>query len=345
MRPKSSLIFSFLMILMPGYSSFSQTHAELISGKPESAESEAIEQQNELFLAPPLLEEKDTSIFEQTGSAESETIEQEELFLAPPLPKEQDDWTKTTVPEFSNQQNKQRPSLSPPPTPSKWNPVTTPPIQPQSHSTPESIQELKSSDWIDPTTPKSVQSLTPPASNLSPNSAQSPWFKLTPPKDSHWRNQLSFPSQPGPPTSPSHNRQGKRKQKAKGKGTPWAVTPMVEPADRLYIEKSRVKSQTKVHLDETQLQTILVDEKIHHRIIGQLYNHTPGYVYNLRVHYRIQQGLQTVDVGEFSVGKAQPLAPGDRIRFAYPVPITGELKISFVEWKYADGSQGIAGML
>jgi len=312
MRPKSSLIFSFLIILMPGYSSFSQTHAPSISGQTERVESEA--------------------------------IEQEELFLAPPLPAEKDDWGETTVPEFSKKQKKQPPALSPPPTPSEWKPVTPQPIQSQRNSTPESTQKLKPTDWIAPATPESGQSLTQPTSSPSASPAESQWFELTPPKNSHWRNQLSFPSQLGPPTSPSHNRQGKKpkRKKAKGRWTPWAVTPMVEPVDRLYLEKSRVKPQTKVHLEETQLQTILVDKKIHHRIIGQVSNHTPGYVYNLRVYYRIQRGLQTVDVGQFSIGEEQPVAPGDLIHFAYPVPMTGELKISFIEWKYEDGSQGIA---
>ncbi|MGB7417338.1 MAG: hypothetical protein WA902_24290 [Thermosynechococcaceae cyanobacterium] len=205
-------------------------------------------------------------------------------------------------------------------------------------------------DWEETkTVPEFVaQPTRKPSTVSSPKNTPSHWLELTPPEETHWRNKPSFPSSPeSQPLKP--HRPGIRdrwvrsgKTQPKGRWEPWGVTPIIEPPDRLYLQENRVKSSAKVHLSDAQLQTILVDEKVHHRIIGELLNQTPGFVYNLRVYYRIRQGLQTVDVGQFSMGAEKRLAPGDRIRFAYPVPITGELDISFVEWKYEDGTQGVS---
>ncbi|MGF1604222.1 MAG: hypothetical protein ACFCU8_19845 [Thermosynechococcaceae cyanobacterium] len=317
MLSKPSLILSFLIVLMPGFSRLSRVQAESIE-QPEPA------------------------------TVSNATKQPEELFLAPPLPDEPEDWAETAVPEWSEPREEKRAAPISESAQSDRKPITAPPIQTQKKAPATLTPESLPSDWVKPSPSEVAQPITQPSTVSRPKKLQSQWLELTPPEETHWRNQPSFPpppgSQPLKPRRPDSRDRWIRpgKTQPRGRWEPWGVTPIIEPPDRLYLKERSVQPSAKVRLDDAQLQTILVDEKVHHRIIGQLLNHTPGHVYNLRVYYRIRQGLQTVDVGQFSMGADKRLAPGDRIRFAYPVPTPGELEISFVEWKYEDGTQGIS---
>ncbi|NJK40960.1 MAG: hypothetical protein HC934_05635 [Acaryochloridaceae cyanobacterium SU_2_1] len=120
------------------------------------------------------------------------------------------------------------------------------------------------------------------------------------------------------------------------------LTPMPEQAKLLKLERRSPLPQQKVQLANAQLETLMVDQQPYAQIIGQLINHSSGQVYNLRVYYRILQGLQIVESGHFSVDLEHSLGPGEQVRFIYPIRMAGDLEIPFIEWKYEDGTQGIA---
>ena len=95
----------------------------------------------------------------------------------------------------------------------------------------------------------------------------------------------------------------------------------------------------KVYLDEAYLK-VEEAEPSSYWIGGQVTNHSPNPVYEVRIHYRIHQGLLVVESGHFLVFPDEGLESNTSVNFRHDIQTEGKLEIKFVDWKYANGTQG-----
>ena len=111
--------------------------------------------------------------------------------------------------------------------------------------------------------------------------------------------------------------------------TPPFRLPENNTEGRLHLAKSAIISEEK-------------DGVTRHWMTGKLANLTNGWVKDVVIHYKIRDEFWILQSGHFSVNTECVSFGLQCLEFKFPLRHTGKLEISFVQWKYQDGSTGVS---
>lgn len=111
--------------------------------------------------------------------------------------------------------------------------------------------------------------------------------------------------------------------------TPPFRNPETSPSGNLLLRHSEIVTEVK-------------DDKTSYWLEGRLSNLSDTWVDEVKVHFKIYDQLWVVQSGKFSVHTDCVILGVQTLDFRVPLKETGKLVITFVEWKYADGTQGVS---